>query len=530
MFSVDVTDLLTSTMLNELRLLKNVIVPDEAFRISGFSGMFISNGRIEKLLTPEEIAHFEKSYPAFDAKGHLALPAFYDSHTHLLEFGLRLSRIDLTGKTLSEALHLIEAKVKDTPTGHWVLGGGWSRHLFGSLPTTELLNRISTRHYIALQSKDVHAVWGNSAALNLLSREDYTKQELPCDPNSKEPQGVALERAAFKVMSLPKLSNPQYIAAIEVAEMEFFRLGIVETDTMEEFESAKRYLLMGDKLKLRTNLSVYIESFKEAVSFFSKASMPRLRLNAAKIFLDGSLGSQTCSMLEPFEGTTDCGIDLYPNQNIAEVFREIEALGHNLHVHAIGDKAVRRALDGFTELRSMNKSGQTKPFRHRIEHAQTIHPDDLPRFAELDITASVQPVHIKEDSSISARVLGNRQSRLYRFRSLVDSGAKVVFGSDVPVETPNVFEGLYYATERRDKDGNLWYPEERVSLAQALYAYTAAPYVGTEREGRAGKLLPGYEANLVLLSENILLAPTERLRQTEVIATISAGELVYSSI
>ncbi|NTW50956.1 MAG: amidohydrolase, partial [Chlorobiales bacterium] len=461
-------------MSKEILLIKNAVIPDETFNISGFSGMLLSNGRIEKLLTDQETAHFEKSYPAFDAKRHLVLPAFYDSHTHLLEFGLRLSRIDLTDKTLPEALQLIQAKVKETPSGHWVLGGGWSRHHFGCLPTAELLDRISTGHFIALQSKDVHAVWANRAALNLLNRENYTKQEIPYDETSDTPQGLALERAGFKLMTLPQLSNPDYINALLRAQAEFFRLGIVETDTMEEFASAKRYTLMGNQLKLRVNLSVYIESFKEALTHFSQVSHPRLRLKAAKLFLDGSLGSETCSMLAPFDDTNDAGIALYPNETIARIFQEVQQQGYALHVHAIGDRAVRRALDGFAELQEMNTNCPKTPLRHRIEHAQTIHPDDLQRFAELGVIASMQPAHIREDSSISARILGKRQNRMYRFRSLLESGAKLVFGSDAPVETPNVLEGLYYAIERRDKDGNFWYPEERISLAEALYAYTAA--------------------------------------------------------
>lgn len=160
--------------------------------------------------------------------------------------------------------------------------------------------------------------------------------------------------------------------------------------------------------------------------------------------------AQKRALLEPFENTSNFGISLYADADLVQLFKMIEREGLNIAVHAIGDRAVRRALDAFEKLGASPNS----PFRHRIEHAQMIHDSDLSRFAKLGVIASMQPIHIREDIATARRLLGKRQAELYRFKSLVNSGAHVIFGSDAPIETPNVLEGFYYAIERRDKENN----------------------------------------------------------------------------
>lgn len=517
-------------------LIENAVIVDSKFERTPFNAVLVENGVIQKLLSSAEAMRLPGE--RINAKGRLLLPAFFDSHTHLLEFGLRFSRLNLKHAGRTAALDLVRAAVRDTPKGNWITGGGWMKKDFSMFPAAIWLDKISTEHFIALSSQDSHAVWCNTPALELLRTYNFSEQELPTDPATERKfSGVCFERAAQKMMSLIQTGTEQKTEALRNAQRELFRLGITETISVESASALPAYKNLGNSLKLRTGIAILCEEIQAAKLFFESYPHERLHLNSAKLFLDGSLGAETASVLAPFnrspKSTTNYGLDLYAEPDILAMFKLIEREGLPIAVHAIGNKAVRRALNAFEKLLessslSLVREGR-KTFQHRIEHAQMIATEDVKRFSNLNLIASMQPVHIREDIATAAALLDDRQQAdLYRFASLEKSGATYIFGSDAPIETPNVFEGLYFAAVRKDAEGDDWFPKERISLKAALKAYTQNPHRATGNARTRGKVEAGYDADLILLSENILEMPVESVRDVEVVLTIAAGEIVFS--
>ncbi len=486
------------------------------------SSVLCENGMITAFFTERQAEKCAADH-RLNAKGNLLLPSFFDSHIHLSEYGLRLNRLNLNGKSLAESLRLIRDKVRQTPKGTWITGGGWHKTYFGEFPTKKLLDEISTEHFIALSSQDFHVAWANTPALNGLNAEHFSNEELPKDAEGNL-TGIALERAALTLVSMAKVSIKEMASALHAAQAKLFEFGITDVFTIEKADALPAFLELGDGLKLRVKMAVYVESLSQAKDFLKATPIQNLSLNAVKLFIDGSLGAETCAMLEPFENTSHYGISLYADADLVQLFKMIEREGLNIAVHAIGDRAVRRALDAFEKIGVTPRS----PFHHRIEHAQMIHDEDLHRFAKLGVVASMQPIHIREDIATARRLLGKRQSELYRFQSLLKSGATVVFGSDAPIETPNVFEGLYYAIERRDKANQIWYGEERLSFEDALRAYTETPNLLMNTSHR-GRLELGYAADMVIVPKDFLNELIQGKMVQSVMATITAGEIVFEN-
>ncbi|MFN3386526.1 MAG: amidohydrolase [Candidatus Thermochlorobacter sp.] len=505
-------------------LLCNVQIAHLNGELTAYRALEIQSGKIVRFFTEPEPKQVKTAH-CLDAKGGLLLPAFCDSHTHFSEYGLQLTQLNLSGLSLPKALEKIRKKVQQVPKGRWITGSGWTRHAFGAFPTAAQLDAISTEHFIALRSADWHAAWCNSPVLEKLHPNEFSAEELPRDECGRF-KSVAFERAAKKAMALVQVSSRERQDAIELAQEEFFRLGITETLTMEEASALADYHAVRHKLRLRVRVAVYLELLDDAKKFYAAHPDTCTTLEAAKLFLDGSLGSETCSMLEPFDGQRTSGMDFYADADLIQLFKLIEREGLSISVHAIGDKAVRRALNAFEQLRALHASHKAMQLAHRIEHAQTIHDSDVGRFAALGVVASMQPIHIRADIAPAQRLLGARTERLYRFQSLCASGATLIFGSDAPVETPNVLEGLLYAVARCDAQGQVWHAQERLSLQDALKAYTSTPreVIGACR----GTLQVGSDADLVLLSENIFQMPVQSLTQAQILATILDGKVVHS--
>lgn len=518
-------------------LIENAVIADAGFAVSPFSALLVTGSQIESLLTASQALSIQRVRhidTVIDAEKKLLLPSFVDSHTHLLELGLRLGRMDVSEISLPVALVRVREAVEKSPKGAWITGGGWMKKNFGAFPTAGLLDAISTEHCIALASHDAHAVWANTPALQLLDAGAFRAEELPTDERGNF-TGLALERAAAKLMTLPTVSLAEQVAALRRAQAEFFRCGVTETVSIENASALEAYRALGDELKLCVGIAINAEHLHSAQRFFTEYSHSNLSLSAVKVFLDGSLGAETCAMLEPFQtssrGTHNTGISLYQTQDLISLFKRIEREGLPIVAHAIGNKAVRQALDAFETLRLVeyddtDKSSSIKKIkRHRIEHAQMIDEADLKRFSSLGITASMQPIHIKEDIDSARTLLSEKSERdLYRFNSLSTLGVPLVFGSDAPIETPDVFAGLFYAAERRDKSGMVWHGEEKLDLMAALKAYTLEPRLWSERTG--GQLHAGNAADIVMLSENILQSP-EKVRDTKVLLTMASGDIVY---
>jgi predicted amidohydrolase YtcJ len=254
----------------------------------------------------------------------------------------------------------------------------------------------------------------------------------------------------------------------------------------------------------------------------------RLAVGPVKIFVDGSLGSETAAMLAPFEGSAgNRGILTVPEDEIAAAVELAARNGIASAIHAIGDRANRVVLDAFEATREV---WEPLGLRQRIEHAQVLHPQDLPRFAALDVIASVQPIHCTQDMDLVDQLWGTRGRYAYAFRSLLESGARLAFGSDAPVETPDPLAGLYAAVARRRPDGRPhdgWYPEERLTVEDAVRAYTVGAAYAAGLESRGGSLSADKFADFVELSQDVLTSPAEAILETRVTHTVVGGRLVF---
>lgn len=502
----------------------------------------IAGDRVVAVGSNQEIrARLAEGGATIDLGGRTVTPGFIDAHLHFLSYGLSLRQIALIGvPTLAQAQARVAEKAAATPAGHWLLGRGWDQSLWpvNAFPTRQDLDRVTTDHPVFLRRKCGHAGWANSRALALAgitwATPDPAGGEIVRDPATGEPTGILLERAMDLVAKLQKEpSDEEAVAAVRTAMATVHRMGIVGIHNMEGAPALRAFqqLRRNGELKLRVLQQIPEADLDAALQLGLQSGMGDewLRIGALKIFADGSLGARSALMIEPYEGEPhNYGIAVSTAEHLKQQVMKAARAGLAVHIHAIGDQANRNVLDAFAATR---KAGIGLHLRHRIEHAQVLHPQDLPRFAELGVIPSMQPIHCTQDMVIADQNWGARSRGAYAWSSLLSTGAVLAFGSDAPVETPDVLQGIYAAVTRRRADGypgaDGWYPEECVSVQEAVYAYTVgAAYAGSE-EDRKGVLRPGMAADLAVLSTDIFQADPAQLLETTVVGTMVGGEFVY---
>lgn len=436
--------------------------------------------------------------PRFDLPGALISPGFVDGHTHFAMWALGRRRVQLAGaRTRAEALARVAA---GAPSRGWILGHGWDANNWSERPDRYALDRVHANP-VYLDSLDVHAAWVNSAALAVAR----VTRDTPDPPGGRivrdaagEPTGLLLERAVELVARvIPPPSDEILDEALRDAQAEAHRLGVTGIHDVEDaraWAGFRRLEEAGD-LRLRVLFHPPVASLPDLVRRGQRSGTGSrwLGMGGVKLFLDGSLGSRTAWMLEPYEGSRDRGMPVAGEHAAAEAMRLAATNGIAVTAHAIGDAAVRQALD---LLERLPRAGVP----HRIEHLQCVHPDDLARAAAAGIVASMQPAHLLTDIPLVDKHWGRRGRGAYAFRSLLERGTAVVFGSDVPVASVDPREGVYAAMDRRAADGaprDGWRMEERLGFEEVVRAYTleAARASGTDR--RLGRLAPGMEADLV---------------------------------
>ncbi len=436
--------------------------------------------------------------PRYDLSDTLITPGFVDGHTHFAMWAMARRQVRLTGaRTRGEAVGRVAA---GAPSQGWVLGHGWDANGWGERPDRFALDRVHASP-VYLDSVDVHAAWVNSAALAVAR----ITRDTPDPPGGRivrdaagEPTGVLLERAVELVARVvPRPSDEILDEAIREAQAEAHRLGVTGIHDVEDERAwaAFRRLEQAGGLRLRVLYHPPVASLPDLVRRGQRSGTgsPWLGMGGVKLFLDGSLGSRTAWMLEPYEGSRDRGMPVAGERAAAEAMQLAACNGIAVTAHAIGDAAVRQALDLLERL-------PRAAVPHRIEHLQCVDPADLARAAAAGIVASMQPAHLLTDIPLVDRHWGRRGRGAYAFRSLLRSGTALVFGSDVPVASVDPREGVYAAMERRPADGargERWRPEERLGFEEVVRAYTlgAARASGTDR--RLGRLAPGLEADFV---------------------------------
>ena len=476
-----------------------------------------------------------------DLAGRTVTPGFIDAHLHFLAYGLSLREIDLINvPSLAAAQAKVAEKAATAPAGQWLTGRGWDQMLWpvATFPTRAALDAVTPGHPAFLRRKCGHAGWANSRALELAGITAQTPDppggEIVRDPGSGEPTGMLLERAMDLIFALlAEPTDDQVQAALLLAQQKAHEYGIVGVHNMEAAPALRGFqrLRRQGKLKLRVLQQIPETELDAAIAVGLQSGYGDewIRIGALKIFADGSLGARSALMVEPYEGEPqNYGIAVSTADHLKQQVMKAARAGLAVHIHAIGDQANRNVLDAIEATR---RAGVGQHLRHRIEHAQVLHPDDVNRFAELGVIAGMQPIHCTQDIVAADANWGARARLAYAWSTLLSSGAVLAFGSDAPVETPSIMEGLYAAVARRRADGypgpDGWYPEEKLTIEEAVYAYTMGAAFSAGEEASKGSITPGKVADLTVLDRDIFAAPAEEILATPVAATMVGGEFVH---
>jgi predicted amidohydrolase YtcJ len=475
-----------------------------------------------------------------DLNGAAVVPGFVDAHVHFGHFALARQQVDLdAAATLDEALTLIERHAAQLPPPAWVQGRGWDRNRWGRLPTRHDLDRAIRGRAAALSSHDGHALWLSTAALQAAR----LTRDTPAPPGGVierdgdgEPIGVVFENAQDLVRPrIPEPTDAELRRALEHGLKLAARVGLTGIHNLEDARTRRTFqaLEAAGELTLRVYHGVARGELQQARErgLRSGVGSDMLRVGPLKLFADGALGSRTAWMLEPYEGRSEDGYRGVPTLQPAELDEALHLAadaGLDVAVHAIGDAAVRCVLDAYG--RNQLSYPPLRQRLLRIEHAQIVHPDDVPRFAKLGVIASMQPIHATADWRTADEHWGRRSRHGYAWRSLLQSGATVAFGTDAPVESISPLESLLAATTRRDQSGeppNGWYPEQRLTLEEAVWAYTHGAAAAEGALGRRGMLSAGMDADLVVLDPDPLAAGADSIGQTRVALTMVGGRITF---
>jgi len=475
--------------------------------------------------------------------GRCLLPAFTDAHIHLVNYGLTFSQVPLAGvPSLKGALDRIAKHAQSLQPGEWIRGWGWNRNLWkgAPFPTADDVDPVTPNNPVFLRSTDGHAAWVNSWALQLAGVTSETPDppggELGRDPATGALTGVLKEDPAINLVRDVAGPEPMEVReqAICTAADHLHAMGIVGVHVPEEEHelAALQSLWLKGELDLRVNAMIPDKHLDRALHLGLRAGLGDafLRLFAVKSFADGSLGTRSADMYDPFDNEPDNrGIQVTSGERLEEIVSAATDGGWPVAIHAIGDRANARVLDALEQYwPQWSRLG----LRPRIEHVQLISPQDLARLATMGVVASMQPIHCPSDIDMCDCYWGHRCSGAYAWRSLLEAGAVLAFGSDAPVETPDVMKGIYSAVTRQREDGTPpggWYPEQRLRVPEAVYGYTVGAAYASGEERLKGSLSVGKLADMVVLSRDIFDIPARAILDTSVEMTVLNGEVVYQA-
>ena len=460
-------------------------------------------------------------------------PGFNDAHTHLGSAGQTKLNVDLTGvQSLADMLARIKAFADSTPSGHWLTGGNWDHTLWANkvLPTRQDLDKVTGDHPAFLDRIDGHISIANTAALKAAGITGKTIPpqggEIDLDA-SGEPTGILRESAkglVYKV--IPPPTHEERRRGDELAIADALSHGVT---SVQDFSNWQDFLVF-EELEKEGNLKIRISEwlpFKDPLDELKKmrahhdSNDPMLHTGMLKGFMDGSLGSRTAAMKAPFaDDPGNTGLPQYTQAQLNKMAVERAQAGFQLGFHAIGDEAASMALDVYSQ------PGVSRTARDRIEHAQVVDPADIPRFAKLGVIASMQPNHLLTDMNWAEDRLGpQRAAYSYAWKAFLDAGVRIAFGTDYPVEPITPFRGLYAAVTRMNEKGTkTYYPENKLTRGQALYAYTQGSAYAEFAEKHKGKLVPGYEADFILVDRDLYRIPAPAILGTRVLKTFVAGK------
>ena len=513
---------------------------DEDGDVVRFNGIVIDpGGRIVKLLKRGDKRPERPDWKE-DMKGRTVIPGMVDAHGHVMELGFRALALDLSATTsLAQAQEAIRRYALENATRPWLTGGGWNQEAWGlgRFPTAAELDAATGDKPTWLVRADGHAGWANSAAMRLAGITATTKSPSGgrIELVAGKPGGVFVDAAMSLIeKALPKPTPRDRNAAFIKAQDILLATGVTATADMgTSLDDWITYRRMGDLGILRMRIMSYSAGVDVALQVGGSGPTPwlyddKLRMGGIKLYLDGALGSRGAWLKAPYaDAPGNRGLPFLSDDQLLNSIARGAMDNFQLAIHAIGDRANQQALDAIDEVSDTYNGDR----RWRIEHAQIVDPADLPRFGKHGIIASMQPVHQTSDRAMAEARLGPaRLAGAYAWKSMLANGARLAFGSDYPVESPNPFAGWAAAFTRQDADGQPfggWRPEEAVSREQAWRAFTIdAAYAGFG-EKLFGRLAPGMRADFVVLDRDPLLASPSDLRGTVVLETWVGGERVF---
>ena len=470
------------------------------------------------------------------ATGTFVFPGFNDAHTHLGSAGQTKLNLDLAGaKSIDDMLTRIAIFAEPLADGHWITGGRWDHTLWADkvLPTRQDLDKVTDGHPAFLQRVDGHIAIANSAALAAagITAKTAPPQGGAIDHDAKgEPTGILRESAMELVEKvIPPPTPEERRRGAELAIADALSHGVTSAQDFSDWQDFLAFEQMEKEGKLGLRISEWIP-FVAPLDELKKMRAhhdpndPMLHTTMLKGFTDGSLGSRTAAMKAPYtDDPGNCGLPQFTQEQLNKMAVERAQAGFQLGFHAIGDKATEMALDAFSQ------PGVSTTARNRIEHAQVVDPADIPRFKQLGVIASMQPNHLLTDMNWAEARLGpQRAAYSYAWKAFLDAGVPLAFGTDYPVEPITPFRGLYAAVTRKNEAGTKeYFPANKLTRGQALYAYTQGSAYAEFAETRKGKLIPGYDADFILVDRDLYKIPAPQILGTVVRATYVNGKEVY---
>jgi hypothetical protein len=512
----------------------------------------IANGRILAVGSDAEIQNYaSRNTKVVDLKDRLAVPGLIDSHAHFVAGGFQLLGVDLKdARSEEEFTRRIAEKARTLSPGRWLLGGDWDEQAWASakLPTRQMIDAATDKTPVFLSRYDGHAALANSFALKLAGVTGATLDPVGgviVRDATGEPTGVFKDAAQDLIAKvIPPPTEPEMTEALRAALAEAARVGLTSVHSITvDAESWNGSFTSEIQLLRRAELEGWLTCRMYEIIPITKWEKLReaglahnmgddfIKLGGVKAFADGSLGSATAWMDEPFaDDPTNRGIPLplmNPPTKMEALARGADQAHIQICIHAIGDRAIAEILDMYARLGRDNAA----PHRFRIEHAQHMRPQDFARFGKMGIIASMQPYHAIDDGRWAEKRLGHARLKWsYAWRSMLDAGAPLAFGSDWPVAPLSPILGIYAAVTRATLDGKHpdgWFPGQRLTVEEALRAYTQGSAYAAFQENEKGSIAPGKLADIVVLSDDLLTIPPAQIKDAQVAMTIVGGRIVY---